>query len=403
MSVDCAQIAAQAGSGVAAALRAVDCTAGQVTSEAFGRLFAPGGSMATVLTILLTLYIAIFGLQLLTGRSSLGVRALTPRMITIGLVLTFATSWVAYQSVVWNLVVGGPNQLAGILTGVDGSATDVFAQKIDVVFLAIQEASQGQDDISAFSPPGMMWMGAMLFMLGTLGLLVTAKIALAILLALGPVFVVMALFNGTRGLFAGWLKGVVMLALAPLFAVLGGTIMLELAVPILSRLVATPGEINAQAAMGFFMIGAVHVALMFLVLKTTATMVGGWTVFGLAGSDRDRDAGVNTAAAPAAQTAAAYNARQTEAAQAASNSMAQARQINLSAQQVASAANDGAGGAGYAGGSGGARTVKVFATASGGAQAAPLKSGPSRAQGVGSRFRSPETARNGAKSLETKS
>lgn len=403
MSVDCAQIAAQAGSGVAAALRAVDCTAGQVTSEAFGRLFAPGGSMATVLTILLTLYIAIFGLQLLTGRSSLGVRALTPRMITIGLVLTFATSWVAYQSVVWNLVVGGPNQLAGILTGVDGSATDVFAQKIDVVFLAIQEASQGQDDISAFSPPGMMWMGAMLFMLGTLGLLVTAKIALAILLALGPVFVVMALFNGTRGLFAGWLKGVVMLALAPLFAVLGGTIMLELAVPILSRLVATPGEINAQAAMGFFMIGAVHVALMFLVLKTTATMVGGWTVFGLAGSDKDRDAGVNTAAVPAAQTAAAYNARQTEAAQAASNSMAQARQINLSAQQVASAANDGAGGAGYAGGSGGARTVKVFATASGGAQAAPLKSGPSRAQGVGSRFRSPETARNGAKSLETKS
>ncbi|MEC7817182.1 MAG: type IV secretion system protein [Pseudomonadota bacterium] len=403
MSVDCAQIAAQAGSGVAAALRAVDCTAGQVTSEAFGRLFAPGGSMATVLTILLTLYIAIFGLQLLTGRSSLGVRALTPRMITIGLVLTFATSWVAYQSVVWNLVVGGPNQLAGILTGVDGSATDVFAQKIDVVFLAIQEASQGQDDISAFSPPGMMWMGAMLFMLGTLGLLVTAKIALAILLALGPVFVVMALFNGTRGLFAGWLKGVVMLALAPLFAVLGGTIMLELAVPILSRLVATPGEINAQAAMGFFMIGAVHVALMFLVLKTTATMVGGWTVFGLAGSDRDRDAGVNTAAAPAAQTAAAYNARQTEAARAASNSMAQARQINLSAQQVASAANDGAGGAGYAGGSGGARTVKVFATASGGAQAAPLKSGPSRAQGVGSRFRSPEAARNGAKSLEIKS
>ena len=403
MSVDCAQVAAQAGSGVAAALRAVDCTAGQVTSEAFGRLFAPGGSMATVLTILLTLYIAIFGLQLLTGRSSLGVRALTPRMITIGLVLTFATSWVAYQSVVWNLVVGGPNQLAGILTGVDGSATDVFAQKIDVVFLAIQEASQGQDDISAFSPPGMMWMGAMLFMLGTLGLLVTAKIALAILLALGPVFVVMALFNGTRGLFAGWLKGVVMLALAPLFAVLGGTIMLELAVPILSRLVATPGEINAQAAMGFFMIGAVHVALMFLVLKTTATMVGGWTVFGLAGSDKDRDAGVNTAAVPAAQTAAAYNARQTEAAQAASNSMAQARQINLSAQQVASAANDGAGGAAHAGGSGGARTVKVFATASGGAQAAPLKSGPSRAQGVGSRFRSPEAARNGAKSLETRS
>ena len=53
-------------------------------------------------------------------------------------------------------------------------------------------------------------------------------------MALGPIFVVLALFPGTRGLFVGWLKGVVLMALAPLFAVLGGSLMLELAVPVLS-------------------------------------------------------------------------------------------------------------------------------------------------------------------------
>ena len=83
MSVNCQQVAEQAGNGVAAALRAVDCTAGNITAEAFGRLFAPGGQMATVLTILLTIYIAIFGLMLLTGRTNVGVRALVPRAITI--------------------------------------------------------------------------------------------------------------------------------------------------------------------------------------------------------------------------------------------------------------------------------------------------------------------------------
>src|SRR5690606_4562476 len=67
MTVNCQQVAQEVGSGVAAALRAVDCTAGNLTAQAFGRLFAPGGSMATVLTILLTIYIAIFGIQLLTG------------------------------------------------------------------------------------------------------------------------------------------------------------------------------------------------------------------------------------------------------------------------------------------------------------------------------------------------
>ena len=381
MSVNCEVVAAQAGSGVAAALRAVDCAAGNITADAFGRLFAPGGQMATVLTILLTLYVAIFGFLLLTGRAGVGVRSLIPRAMTLGLVLTFATSWVAYQSVVWNLAVGAPDWLAGVLMGGSGSATDTFAQKIDVVFLAIQEASQGADDISAFSPPGMMWMGAMLFMLGTLGLLVTARIALAVLVALGPIFVVMALFEGTRGMFAGWLKGVVMLALTPLFAVLGGSIMLELAVPILGELVATPGQVGAQAAMGFLMIGAVHIALMILVLRTAGTMVSGWTVFGMANKAEDKSSAPARAAAPAPAPAPAA-----QAAQEASRSIANARRIDVSAPAVAMAANDSTPASSPAAASGG-RTTQVF-TASAPGQATPA-TGVSRASGIGSRFRAP--------------
>jgi hypothetical protein len=105
----CQQALEGVGAGVAASLRAVDCVANGVTTQAFGRLFAPGGSLVPVLTILLTLYVAFFAISLLLGRSRLGVRSLTPRMITLGLVLTFATSWLAYQSVVWNLAIGGPD------------------------------------------------------------------------------------------------------------------------------------------------------------------------------------------------------------------------------------------------------------------------------------------------------
>ena len=184
MSVNCQQATEQVGNGVAAALRGVDCIAGEASAAAFGRLFAPGGSLGTVLTLVLTLFIALFAFALLTGRTNIGVRSLVPRMMTLGLVLTFATSWIAYQSVVWNLAVATPDYLAGILTGAKGSATDTFAQKIDVVFIAIQEASGANEEFSAFSPEGMMWLGAMLFMLGTVGLLVTTRIALALLMAL---------------------------------------------------------------------------------------------------------------------------------------------------------------------------------------------------------------------------
>jgi type IV secretion system protein VirB6 len=371
-------------SGIAAALQAVDCVAGNVTGQAFGRLFAPGGAMTTVLTILLTLYVAFFAIQLLTGRSSLGVKSLTPRMMTVGLVLTFATSWVAYQSVVWNLAVGAPDWIAGVLTGDKGSATQTFAAKIDIVFQAVQEANQGNNDISAFSPPGMMWLGAILLLLGTVGVLVTARIALAVLIALGPIFVVMALFNGTRGLFAGWVKGLTMLGFAPLFAVLGGSVMLELAVPLLAALVASAGNIDPQAAMGFFMIGAVHVALMMMVLKVASTMVSGWTVFGLATPDKDSDRTHPPAPAVVPATAQAAQAQEVGSA------IAAARRIDISAQPVGFAANDG--GVPGATAASAQRTTVINTAASGGGQIPHLTSGPSRTTGVGNRFR-PANAR----------
>jgi type IV secretion system protein VirB6 len=378
----CQQALDGMGSGVAASLYAVDCAASSTAQAAFGRLFGADGALLPALIILLTIYVALFGFALITGRSRLGVAALTPRMITLGLVLTFATSWLAYQSVVWNLAVGAPDQIAGILMGTDGPATQIFAAKIDVVMTTLMQATGEQADAGAatFSPPGLLWLGGTLMLLGTVGVLATAKIALAILLGLGPVFVVMALFTSTRGLFVGWLKGVVMLALAPLFAVLGGSLMLELAVPVLRGLSATPGQVDAQTAMAFFMIGAVHVALMVLVLKVAATMVAGWTVFGLAGARKDTERTVALTPPPAPAAAAA---RPAETAQPAAS-----RAIRLG-PAAPLAAND----SGPA--PGGAREAKLVAApaASAAAAATSANASLSRTRGIGSRFRASAQSR----------
>lgn len=305
MSRACDQLTQVASAGVAPALRAVDCVANEMAASAFGRLFGAGGAMAPVLTIVLTLYIAFFAYSLLTGRSTLGISALTPRMLRVGVVLTFATSLTAYQTVVWNLALGGPDWIAGLLMGVKGSATTIFGDRIDIVFAAISDiatngAAQGSGGAQGaqgaagaagmITPETIMWLGALLLLLGTVGVLLTARIALAVLLAVGPVFVVLALFNGTRGLTAGWLRGVALTALTPLFVVLGGGITLELLVPIISGLVqsANMGEIDGRAAMAFFVVAAVHVALMIMVVKVAATMVAGWRVFGLASGESER-------------------------------------------------------------------------------------------------------------------
>jgi type IV secretion system protein VirB6 len=388
MSTTCDMAAEAMGTGVSAALTAVDCIASGMSEQAFNRLFGTDGQLAFALTILLGLYVAFFGISLMLGRANLSVRALLPKMMTLGLVLTFATSFVAFSAVFYNIFIGGPDQVAGVLTGVQGeSATAVFAQKLDVVFAAIQKASGDTKDISAFSPRGMMWLGAMLLLLGTVGLLVTARIALALLLAVGPIFVVLALFEGTRGLFTGWLKGLAMMALAPLFAVLGGSIMLELSVPVLAALVKVPGQIDQNAAMAFFLIGAVHMALMLLALVVSGVMVSGWQVFGLvpdkSARSRAGDAG-RMIAAPAATVGMAP--RSTAVAPAAAGLGAGARRVDVAPAQVVTAAND-------TGPAGATRETRIYATGDGAGQAAPFApAATSRTRGIGNRFRSAGSA-----------
>ena len=291
----CEQLTANASAGVAPALRAVDCLSNEATAAAFGRLFGGQGALLPALTVLLTLYIAFFAISLLTGRSRIGISALTPRMMTLGLVLTFSTSWVAYQGVVWTLATGAPDQIAGVLMGAKGSATTMFADRIDMIFGAIAEVGQtaGSAEGAAssaasgsFTPVNLMWLAALLLMLGTVGVLLTARIALAVLLALGPVFVVLALFPGTRGLTAGWLRGLVLTAITPLFVVLGGGLMIELIVPVVAGLGNGQGGVDGRAALALFLIAAVHVALMAMVMKVAGTIVAGWQVFGLGAPDR---------------------------------------------------------------------------------------------------------------------
>src|SRR5437763_7165937 len=137
----CAPFGADGPAGVADALAKVDCLASDATAVSFGRLFGEHGSFQAALTIVLTLYVALLAFNLLTGRSALRVSVLTPRMMTLGLVLTFATSWIAYQSVVWNLATGAPDEIASVLVGTRGSATMLFAQQLDGFFDAISQAA----------------------------------------------------------------------------------------------------------------------------------------------------------------------------------------------------------------------------------------------------------------------
>jgi type IV secretion system protein VirB6 len=278
----CAPFGADGPAGVADALQKVDCLANDATAVSFGRLFGANGSFQTALTIILTIYVALLAFNLLTGRSALKVSVLTPRMMTLGLVLTFATSWIAYQSVVWNLATGAPDEIASVLVGTKGSATTLFAQQLDGIFTAITDAvSNANPSVAAAasgmaSPTNILSIAGLILLLGTVGVLVVCRLALAALLIIGPVFIVLALFDGTRGLFEGWLKSLAMFALVPLLTVVMGSGALVAISPMVDGLEQAGTNIPLKTAVSILFASIIYLSLMLLVFKVAANLTRGW-------------------------------------------------------------------------------------------------------------------------------
>lgn len=297
----CQPFGAEGPAGVADALQKIDCLATDATSMSFGRLFGAHGNFQSALTIILTLYIALLAFNLLTGRSALRVSVLTPKMMTLGLVLTFATSWIAYQSVVWNLATGAPDEIASVLIGSKGSATVLFAQQLDGFFNAITAAaSSAQPNAAAIaanpasaasptinpaaiaaasgisSPSNILSIGALIMLLGTVGVLVVCRLALAALLIIGPVFIVLALFDGTRGLFEGWLKSVAMFALVPLLTVVMGSGAMVAIGPMVASLDQSGGEIPLRTAVSILVASIIYASLMLVVFKVAGNLTRSW-------------------------------------------------------------------------------------------------------------------------------
>jgi len=307
--IACPVFSAEGPVTVADALRSVDCQSGQAVEIAFSRLFGESGALSQALTLFLTLYVALFALSLLTGRTGLRLNMLTPKMLQLGLVLTFATSWVAYQNVGWTLLVQAPDQIASILLGTKGSATQLFATRLDALFDVIANTAhlaQGANAVATTTPipqiantspkpADLLWAASLLLLLGTVGVLIVARIALAAVMALGPVFIILALFKGTRGLFEGWLKAAVMLAITPLFAVLLGGGTLVLIAPMIAALSRAGGKVSLELATSIFLAAFVYAALMVLALRAAAMITGGWRLGWSASTASDGSAPTSTA------------------------------------------------------------------------------------------------------------
>jgi type IV secretion system protein VirB6 len=238
----------------------LDCQAQTIGAAGYQALASSGSPVFSALTTLLTIFVAIQGIRMLSGRVP-SIAELTLSALKVGLVLLLATSWPAYRIIAYDLVLRGPAELFGqvgsasALPGSAGGLVDRL-QAVDDGILSLVAAGSGRLDIAsrantaqglAAGPPAVsddmaFGLARTAYVGGIIGATGLLRILGGLLLAMGPFFAGCLLFSATRSFFAGWVRSLVATGLGSLATSLALSIELTIVEPWLSNILALRAE-----------------------------------------------------------------------------------------------------------------------------------------------------------------
>lgn len=222
-------VPSSADSFIGGTLAAIECQAQTIGNAGYLALSGPGSGIAAFLTAMLTIFIALIGYRMFAGRGpDLGGGLLI--FAKIGIVVALATSWPSFRTLIYDVAIDTPSEIgatvgsAASLAGSDLSLstrlseTDRAYRTLTAWGVGSEPARAGVSDSEGIEPDttyetkalGAARMGFLTCALGSVAL---TRLAAGILLALGPLFIAFLLFDATRGIFGGWLRGLIGLTL----------------------------------------------------------------------------------------------------------------------------------------------------------------------------------------------
>ncbi|MDB5700328.1 MAG: hypothetical protein JWL66_527 [Sphingomonadales bacterium] len=237
--------AAPATPGLGASLLAdVDCQAFGLVERGYAALSASGGAVANALTGLMVIAVAFFGYRLLLGRG-LSVGSTVGLVIRIGVVLLLAGSWESWQTIGYDTLARAPTRIAGDLMTAIGAPEPLSA--LQSALSQLEAAGVGWRTRAGIASPFVggppaaamtLNVAGFLLLVSSIGLLVVARLVLALLLAITPAVAGFFLFDATRGLVEGWLRAMIAAALMPIAVLILLSVELSVLAPMIARMVA---------------------------------------------------------------------------------------------------------------------------------------------------------------------
>jgi type IV secretion system protein VirB6 len=243
---------------------------------------------------LATLYVMAWGYLQLTGKIEEPVLTGLKRIAVIALVLGVGLRLWLYNTLLVDTFYNAPAQLAAAILG---SADPVGA--IDAIWesggaVAGNLWTKGSlGDLGFYLAGILIWcfMGALCAY--TMFLIALSSIALAVLLALGPMFVAMLLFDATKRFFAAWIAQLVNYALITVLTVMVGALLLHVVQSYAAQTAARGAAILTVDALHMVLVAVLVFLVLRQVMPIASGLAGGAALnsFGLASGLASRGAG----------------------------------------------------------------------------------------------------------------
>jgi type IV secretion system protein VirB6 len=235
-------------------------------------------AMEPAIVTLATLYVMVWGYLQLTGRIEEPFVAGLKRILTIAVVLGVSLRMWLYNTVIVDTFYYAPTQLAAAIIGASDpvkTIDSIWEQGGAVAGYLWSNAGVFRGDFGYYIAGIVVWVLMGLLCVYTMFLIALSHVALAILLALGPFFIAMLLFESTRRLFDAWLAQLANYALITVLTIMAAALLLQVVESYAAQTAARGDAIVTVDALNMVLVAVLVFLFMRQVMPIASGLAGG--------------------------------------------------------------------------------------------------------------------------------
>jgi type IV secretion system protein VirB6 len=238
--------------------------------------------LATILepaiVTLATIYIMVWGYMHLTGKIEEPVVAGLKRIIVVAVVLGISLRLWLYNSLIVDTFYYAPAQLASALVGAGdpvGTIDAIWQSGGTVAGNLWAKGGLLSGDFGFYLAGAIVWILIGALCIYAMFLIALSNIALAVLLALGPLFIALLFFETTKRFFSAWIGQLANYALITVLTVMVGALLLQIVNSYASQTAARGTAILTVDALNMVLVAVLVFLMMRQVMPIASALAGG--------------------------------------------------------------------------------------------------------------------------------